>query len=68
MSEGNVPYRAYFELGTKKMPLVFVDDEAYGKPLQSLIIVATERSVKEVLVSRNLIGQEWWTRMWSYPS
>ncbi|HEX7230932.1 MAG TPA: hypothetical protein VF452_11105 [Candidatus Binatia bacterium] len=42
ISEGNVPYRTYFELGTKKMPPVFLDDERYGKAIQSLIVVAAD--------------------------
>ena len=42
MSEGNVPYCAYFELGTKKMPPVFLDDETYGEAIRSLIVVAAD--------------------------
>ena len=40
--EGNVPYRAYFELGTKKMPRVFLDDATYGKAIQGLVIVVAD--------------------------
>jgi ADP-ribose pyrophosphatase YjhB (NUDIX family) len=40
--ESNVPYRAYFELGTKKKPPVFLNDETYGKAIQSLVVVAAD--------------------------
>ena len=42
ISEDNIPYRTYFELGTKKMPPVFLDDETYGKAIRSLIVVAAD--------------------------
>jgi len=41
-TEGNVPYRTYFELGTRKMPPVFLDEETYAKAIQSLIVVAAD--------------------------